>query len=134
MDKLIKSRIKTEKPRPIARRRHNYFYLLLAILLGILTGYLFLNFPPNYKFQIPALSIGGSNFGIPVLPIFLASLTGFIFSTITFIFIQKTQGIIISLSVLFYLILRLSGLTHWIFAAMIIALFITAELFVLNKK
>ncbi len=127
MEKLQKSRRKTEKVRPIARKRHNFIYLLLAILLGILTVYLFLNFPPNYKFPI-------SNFGIPVLPIFLATLTAFIFSLLTFIFIQKTQGIIISLLLLLYLILRLLGLTHWLFALLFLALFITVELFILKKK
>ena len=127
--------------RPIARKRHNFVYLLLAILLAILTVYLFINFPPDYKFQIPALPAstrgepaGRSNFGVPILPIFLVSLTGFIFSTLTFIFIQKTQGIIISSLILLYLILRLIGLNHWIFLFLFLALFITIELFVLKKK
>ena len=115
------------KVRPIARKRHNYIYLLLAILLAISTVYLFLNFPPDYSFEI-------ANIGIPILPIFLASSIGSIFSACTFIFIQKAQGIILSLLVLVYLIFRLIGLTHWIFAILILALFITIELFVLKKK
>ncbi|GEM_PF-2705588 len=113
--------------RPIARKRHNFVYLLLAILLTILTVYLFINFPPDYRFAV-------SNFGVPILPIFLVSLTGFIFSTFTFIFIQKTQGLIISFLILIYLILRLLGLTHWIFLFLFLALFITIELFVVKKK
>ncbi|MEK9176532.1 MAG: hypothetical protein AAB520_03750 [Patescibacteria group bacterium] len=115
------------KVRPIARKRHNYVYLLLSILLAISTAYLFINFSPDYKFTI-------SNFGIPVLPLFFASLISFTFTSLTFFFIQKTQGIIISTLILFYLILRLLGLTHWIFAIMFLSLFITAELFVLKKK
>ena len=115
------------KVRPIARKRHNFVYLLLAILLTILTVYLFINFPPDYKLPI-------SNFQLPILPIFLASLTGFIFSILTFIFIQKTQGIIISSLILLYLILRLIGLNHWIFLFLFLALFITIELFILKKK
>ena len=115
------------KVRPIARKRHNFVYLLLAILFAILTGYLFFNFPPDHKFEI-------ANFGFPILPIFLASLIGFIFSACTFIFIQKAQGIIISTLILLYLILRLLGLTHWIFLFLFLGLFITIELFVLKKK
>lgn len=124
---MEKTRRKSAKLRPIARKRHNFIYLLLSILLAISTVYLFLTFPPEHSFAL-------SNFGIPVLPIFLASLTGFIFSTLTFIFIQKAQGIILSLLILFYLILRLIGLTHWIFGVMFLALFITTELFVLKNK
>lgn len=124
---MEKTRRKSAKLRPIARKRHNFIYLLLAILFGISTVYIFVTFPPEHSFAL-------SNFGIPVLPIFLLSLTVFIFSSLTFIFIQKTQGIILSLLILFYLILRLIGLTHWIFLVMFIALFITIELFVLKKK
>lgn len=124
---MEKTRRKSAKLRPIARKRHNFAYLLLAILFAISTAYIFLSFPPEHKLQL-------SSFGIPVLPIFLASSTGFIFSSLTFIFIQKTQGLLFSLLVLSYLILRLIGLTHWIFAVMFIALFSTIELFVLKKK
>lgn len=115
------------KIRPIARKRHNFLYLLLVILFSILTGYLFFNFPPDHKFEIISLEI-------PILPVFLFLLTGFIFSLLTFIFIQKTQGLVFSLLILFYLILRLIGLTHWIFAVLILALFITTEIFILKKK
>ncbi|OGH32270.1 MAG: hypothetical protein A3E70_00095 [Candidatus Levybacteria bacterium RIFCSPHIGHO2_12_FULL_40_44] len=121
MDKM-RIRIK-----PIARKRHNFVYLLLAILLAISTAYIFFSFSPEYKFTV-------LNSGVPVLPIFLTSLIGFIFSVLTFIFIQKTQGIVISLLILFYLILRLVGLTHWLFGALFLALFVTVELFVIKKK
>lgn len=124
---MEKTRRKSAKLRPIARKRHNFIYLLLAILLAISTVYIFLTFPPEYKIQL-------TNFGVPVLPIFLASLTGFIFSALTFIFIQKAQGFIAACFVLIYLILRLIGLTHWIFAVMFIALFITIELFIIKQK
>lgn len=127
MEKLARSRRKPEKLKPIARKRHNFLYLLLAILFGIITLYLFYNFPPTYKFSISQLQI-------PIIPLFLISLTGLIFSILTFIFIQKTQGIIISFFVILFLVLRLIGLSHWIFLILIIALFITVELFVLKKK
>lgn len=127
MDKLIKSRRKIEKPTPIARKRHNYLYLLLAILFAILTACLFINYPPSYKFAI-------STFTIPILPLFLISSSLFVFSLTTFIFIQKTQGLILVFVLNLYIILRLVGLTHYIFAILVLALFITLELFVIKKK
>jgi len=127
MEKLARSRRKIPKLKPIARKRHNFIYLLLSILFGIIIFYLFYNYPPTYKFPL-------SKIQIPILPLFLISLAGFIFSTLTFIFIQKIQGIIISVFVILFLILRLIGITHWIFAVLFIALFITTELFILKKK
>ena len=127
MEKLARSRRKVPKLKPIARKRHNFLYLLLAMLFGIITGYLLYSFPPTYKFPLSSIQI-------PILPLFLVSLAGFIFSSLTFIFIQKTQGIIVSFFVVLYLILRLIGLTHWIFLGLILALFITVELFIFKKK
>jgi hypothetical protein len=127
MEKLRRSRRKPEKLKPIARKRFNFFYLLLAVLFAISTIYLILNFPPNYKIPV-------YKFSLPILPIFMASLAAFIFCTFTFVFKRKAQGIIVSIFVILYLILRLIGLTHWIFFILILALFTTTELFILKKK
>ncbi|MBI4098125.1 MAG: hypothetical protein HY426_03720 [Candidatus Levybacteria bacterium] len=121
---MIKTR---RKIRPIARKRYNFLYLLFAILFAISTGYIFVNFSPNHKFEL-------SNFEIPILPIFLTSLSVFVFSFITFLLKRKLQGIIVFSFILFYLVIRLIGLTHWLFGVLIIALFITVELFILKKK
>jgi hypothetical protein len=121
MDKMRK------KITPIARKRHNYVYLLFSILFAIISAYLFVNYPPTYKFNL-------LNFWIPILPLFLFSISAFIFSLTTFIFIQKTQGLILVFVLNLYLILRLVGLTHFIFAILVLALFITLELFVIKKK
>jgi hypothetical protein len=127
MENLARSRRKPPKVKPIARKRHNYIYLFLAILLGIGIGYIFINFPPSYKIPI-------QNFGLPILPFFLLAIAAFIYSTLTFIFIQKTQGILASVFITVYLILRIIGLTHWIFLALLLALFIAIELFLYKKK
>ena len=113
--------------RPIARKRHNYLYLLFAILLAIITAYLFVNFPPYHKFQI-------ANLGIPILPIFFTLLGLLIFSLSTFIFIQKNHGVIITLVALVYLLMRAIGLTHWIFLVLVLGLLIALELFIIKKK
>ena len=124
---MEKTRKKSNKLKPIARKRRNYIYLLFSILFAISTGYIFFNFPPDYKFYI-------SNFGIPVLPIFFISFATFIFSLITFIFKSRLQGLIFALFLIFCLILRLTVLKHWLFLALILALFATTELFIHKKK
>ena len=113
--------------RPIAKKRRNYLYLLLAILFAIITGYIFINFPPGYEFQI-------MNLGIPILPIFFTLFGLLIFSTTTFLFIQKNHGVVITIFVMSYILMRILGFTHWIFGVMFLALFITVELFILKKK
>ncbi len=115
------------KIRPIARKRRNYLFPLLGILFAIVAIYIFFSFAPESKLAI-------ANFGIPILPIFLVSLTLFIYSLFRFIFINKTQALLFSVLLLFYLILRLIGLTHWIFAALFLALFVTIEIFLYRKK
>lgn len=127
MEKLARSRRKTEKLKPIARKRRNYIFLLLTILFGTLTFYLFYNLFPTYKFTV-------SNIQIPILPVFLFSLTGFIFSITTFLAKSRLQGIIFSVFITGYLIMRTQGLTHWIFLIIVIALFVTTELFIFKKK
>ncbi len=124
MENLGKTR---KKLKPIARKRHNYIYLLIAILLAIITSYLFVNFSPFHKFLISGITI-------PVLPIFFATLGLLIFSLSTFIFIGKQHGVVITLTILGYLLMRLIGLTHWIFLILVLGLLITVELFITKKK
>ena len=124
MENLGKTR---RKLKPIARKRHNYIYLLISILLAIIISYLFVNFSPFHKFRI-------SNISIPILPIFFASFGFLIFSLSTFIFIGKHHGVIITLVTLGYLIMRLIGLTHWIFLVLVLGLLIVLELFIIKKK
>jgi len=113
--------------KPIARKRHNFFFLLLGVLFAISTVYIFLTFPPDYNLQL-------SNVAIPIFPVFIISFLLFLFSLITFIFIQKIHGILVSLFIFFYFLLRLFGLTHWIFAVLLFALFVTLEFFIRKQK
>jgi hypothetical protein len=127
MENLALIKPKTKKMKPITRRRHNYIYLLSAILLAITSLYILKNYPPFY--QIPFMNVG-----IPILPLFFLSLAGFIYSLLTFIFIQKTQGIIVSFFIILYLILRILGLTHWAFGVIVLVLFIISEVYILKKN
>jgi hypothetical protein len=115
------------KIKPIARKRHNYVYLLISILLLIILSYLFVNFSPFHKFQI-------FNFLLPILPIFFFLLGIFIYCLSTFLFIGKQHGAIICIFILTYILMRLIGLTHWIFLILILGLLVTTELFIIKKK
>lgn len=112
---------------PIARKRRNFLYFLVAILFLILTGYIFLSFAPDHKFRV-------LNFEISIIPLFLISIFIFIYSLLRFILIYSHQAFLISIIFIVYLFFRLIGLTHWIFAALLLALFITIELFIIKKK
>ena len=127
MDKLPKTRPSAPKLRPIARKRHNYLFLLLAILSGILTIYLIVSSPPEE-------SINLQYFTISIIPIFFISLSIFIFSLGSFLFFRPIQGIIFVIFILSYIAMRLIGLTHWIFLLLVITLFITIEFMILKKK
>lgn len=124
MEKVLKTR---RKIKPIARKRHNYVYLLISILFLIATIYIVFNTSPNGNLMI-------KNFGIPSIPLFLISLFILLYFFFTFLLIKKIQGLLISGFNTFYVILRIIGLTHWLFLILFIALFITLELFLLKKK
>ena len=123
---------KRTRLRPISRKRHNYFYLLTAILTLILSGYILFNFSPQSAFEISEL--GNFTIKIPLILISLFSFSIFIYSLTTFLFFRKTQGVIFIAFIDSYIIMRLAGLTHWIFLVLVIALFVTVELFILKKK
>lgn len=95
-----KNDLKAPKLRPIARKRRNYVYLLIAILFGIISFFIVFNNPPSYKFTI-------MNISIPILPILLVTFTISIFSLFTFIFKKKVYGAVVSGIILSVLIFRL---------------------------
>lgn len=127
MENLANSRKKLPKVKPIARKRHNYAYLLASVLFLILISYLSVNYSPFHKFQISTLAV-------PILPIFFTLLGLLIFSLSTFVFIQKQHGVVLTLMILGYLLMRLIGLTHWIFLILVLGLLVALELFIIKKK
>lgn len=126
MDKLQRTRLKM-KTKPIARRRRNYVYPLLSILIFIGLSYIFFNFSPIKPIEL-------KGFEIPTKPIFLIAIFGLLYTAVTFISNKKSQGLLVATLTTGYLLLRFIGLTHWLFLILFIALFITLELFILKKK
>ena len=107
--------------------RQYFIFLPLSILFLSLTAYIFFKLSPDYKFTI-------SNFQIPVLPLFFASLFSFTFSLTAFLLRNRFQGTLFASFVVFYLFLRYLELTNLLFAGLMLALFLTVELFVYKKR
>lgn len=115
------------KIKPIARRRRNFLYFLLAILFAIITGYIFLSFAPDQKIQIQKM-------GIPILPFFLISFFILLYSILRFIFIYASHAFSFSIIFMAFLIFRIFGLTHWIFTLLFLSLFVSLEYLLAKKK
>ena len=71
---------------------------------------------------------------IPSMPLFFVLLWLFLFGTGAFIFKSKIHGILIATFVIIYLIFRLNRLTNLFFLLLLLALFVTLELFISNKN
>ena len=107
--------------------RRYFIFLPLSLLFLASTAYIFLKLPPDYKFAI-------ANLRISILPFFFASLFALVFSLFTFVFRSRLQGLIFSSLIIFYMFLRFVELTSLLFLGLIIALFITIELFIYKKR
>ena len=71
---------------------------------------------------------------IPPFSIFFLLLAIFLFSIGSYLFKNKIHGILIAVFVVTYLIFRLNHLTNLFFLFLLLALFVTLELFVSNKR
>lgn len=85
-------------------------------------------FPSNLPFSVMTFA------QIPTLFLFFSLLTLFLFSTSTYLFKSKKHGILLVVFVITYLLFRLNHLTHPFFFILLLALFLTLELFVSNRK
>lgn len=111
----------------LRRSKRNYSFLLLSVLFLIITGYILCNFAPKESFNLKIIKI-------PVLIVFLLSLSGFIFSLTTFILVRKMQGAIFTTFVLLYIFLRVAGLTHFIFLIILIVILIFIEIIIYKER
>lgn len=109
------------------KRRQRFFSLVSTVgFLGIFL-YLFFFLSPDTKFSI-------FNFEITIIPLFLIALFFFVSSLIALILSNFRRGLLLGLFVVSYLILRLLNLTHIFFLIVLIALFLTIELFFSQRK
>jgi len=109
------------------REKRPFLFLIVSFLsLGAL-GYLVLNFPPTFQFSI-------LNIQFSILIPGLALLFLFIFSLFSFILNNKRRGLLLGMLTIFYLLLRLNGLTSLFFAILLLILFGGIELFFVKQK
>lgn len=83
--------------------------------------------PPSTQFAI----IG---YVVPSYTFFLFLLFGFLLTSGMYLFRSKVHGLLISLFVICYLLLRLNGLTHPLFLILLTAIFLSLELMVSYRK
>ena len=103
--------------------------LLILSSLIILAGLIFMIsiFPPDYQINL-------LNINLPIISCFFVLLFFFIFTLGTFLFKSKTQGFLIGLLIIGFLIFRVNNLTHPFFFILLGALFLTLELLFTYKK
>ncbi len=104
------------------RRKHPFTLLVLSFLSLASLIYSILSFAPSFQF-----SILNSQFSIFYL--FFPLVFLFIYSTLAYLLISAKQGLLFALLGTAYLFLRFIHLTHPFFLILLLALFISMELF-----
>jgi len=104
-------------------RKKRLGWLLIPLFLS-LAGliYLIISFSPNA--QLPIL-----NYKIPVLPIFFLLFFSFLLFLITYLLRSPRRAILIGLLTLVYLVLQMLRLSSPYFLLLLLALYISLELF-----
>lgn len=108
------------------RRRRPLVYLFLSILS--LAGLIGLFFFVSPVYQIPLAVVQ-----LPIIVPFFILLVLFCFSVVTYSFKSRKHGILFSLFVLTYLLLRMFGFTHPLFFLLLLGIFLTFEMLFANK-
>ena len=113
--------------------------LIIGIISLIMLVYLIYFSSPNTSFGISQIfqniSFPLEKFiQVPSLILFFILLALFLFSTISYIFKNKIHGTLITSFAIIYLIFRHTHLTNLFFLILLLALFVTLELFVSNKR
>ncbi len=113
------------------RQRKKSFRSLLFIVTALLScaGFVFLIsfFPPDYQLTFFGLKLS-------ILSLFFTLLFLVLFCAGTVLLKSKTQGLLISLFVICYLLFRLNNFTHPFFFVLLASLFLTLELLFTYKK
>lgn len=103
------------------RKRRSLKLLFFTLLSLSAITYIIFFVSPDFAFPI-------LTFKFPVLILFIALISLFVFSFTTYALKNKKHGFLISLFVLTYILFRLNNLTHPFFLLLLLALFITLEL------
>src|SRR4051812_43512247 len=101
-------------------KKYSWKVLCLVLISAILLIITILTVPPLTPFKIGFLSL-------PALLVFFVLLCVFCSSLIFFLFHSLRHGVLFSLLVVSYLILRLNSLTSPLFLILLLGLFLTLE-------
>jgi hypothetical protein len=112
------------KIKPFRKRKISISFksLFLIIIPFIALCFLIMYFSPSYTIKI-------YNFQIPILYAFFIILFLFLFFLVRSLFKSKKHGFLIAIFFIIYLLFRINSLTHPLFLFLLIALFLTLELF-----
>ncbi|KKQ28266.1 MAG: hypothetical protein A3H17_03590 [Candidatus Levybacteria bacterium RIFCSPLOWO2_12_FULL_37_14] len=114
------------------RRKRPFWLLLISLLSLVGLVYLVLAFPPNFQFTLPLGALakwGIFNFQFSILPIFFLLIFTCLLSLITYLLRSSRRAALIGLLIMIYLILRMFRLDSPYFLLLLLALFISLELF-----
>lgn len=109
------------------QKKHPWPLLILSIIFLGLVGYAIFNFPPNYNFQINFIKIP------IIIPFFIFIFLG-VYSFVAYFTISFLQGLVFSVAVILYLVLRFFGLGHPLFGLLLLAMLISIEFAIYKKK
>lgn len=108
-------------------RKKLWYLLVISIASVALLLYLVISYPPTYAFNL-------SGFSIIIFPLVFLSLIIFLWSLTSFIFANKTQGVLIATLTVIYLILRMNKLNQLFFLIMLLIIFAVFEFLLFRKK
>lgn len=114
------------------RRKRPFLLLVLSLLslAGLL--YLIITFPPSAQFSLPLEALakwGITNYKLPITLVFFLLLFTFLLSLISYLLRSPRRAALIGILIITYLIFRMLHLNSPYFLLLLIALFITLELF-----
>lgn len=113
---------------PMNKKRPIYL-LFVAILSLISLLYLMIYHTPSSLFTVPSTFVS-----FPTLYLFFFLFIIFTFSCVSFLFKNIKRGILVSVFLTLYIVLRISGFTQAYFALIIIALYVTLELLIHKRQ
>ncbi|HEV2339737.1 MAG TPA: hypothetical protein VGT05_03130 [Patescibacteria group bacterium] len=108
-------------------KKRPFHFFLLAVLLGGLSLYAIISYPPTFSLPL-------NSYRIPLFPFVVTGVLVTIFFFTSYLFRTMLQGFLVTLFVISYLSLRYFGLKHIFFLLMLLAIFISLEVFFFKKN
>ena len=121
-----------EHNRNMNRRKRPFWLFIISTLSLAGLIYLIITYSPNYQFSLPFEALakwGIYNFQFPILYIFFLLFFIFLTSIISYLLRSPRRAILIGLLTIIYFIFRMFHLNSPYFLLLLLALYISLELF-----